>query len=243
MIRNILNVYEKADSTKKVDIIIRYYLNFLGIVDSYTEGLRYMIENEKSYNRSKNRGDLGVRVQTSGKHSDITADTAISNVITKDAIIACDFSGDVLILPSGNGIHILGTCDAGKLPIVYDEKKKSYLLGDKVVDLVASKTIMGDVNFRVYTNDTSLEQVKELMQGMSPLMDEALSAADLNAAINEVDTNKTANGYYYGELGITLFGSDEKGYELMIKTIRMDNAPAIAGAFIVLYGKVGRMEI
>lgn len=26
--------------------------------------------------------------------------------------------------PSGNGIHILGTCDSGKLPIVYDEKKK-----------------------------------------------------------------------------------------------------------------------
>lgn len=98
-----------------------------------------------------------------------------------------------------------------------DAVGKSYRLGDKVVDLVASKTIMGDVNFRVYTNDTSLEQVKALMQGMSPLMDETLSAADLNAAINEVDTNKTANGYYYGELGITLFGSDEKGYELMIK--------------------------
>lgn len=94
---------------------------------------------------------------------------------------------------------------------------KSYLLGDKVVDLVASKTYMGDLNFRVYTNNTSLEQVKALMQGMSPLMDESLSAVDLNEAINEVDTKKTANGYYYGELGITLFGSDEKGYELMIK--------------------------
>ena len=34
----------------------------------------------------------------------------------------------------------------------------------------------------------------------------------------EVSTKKTANGYYYGELGITLFGSDVKGYELMIKT-------------------------
>ncbi len=87
------------------------------------------------------------------------------------------------------------------------------LLVDKVVDLVALKTIMGDVNFRVYTNDTSLEQVKALMQGMSPLMNETLSVADLNAALNEVDTNKTANGYYYGELGIALFGSDEKGYE------------------------------
>lgn len=98
-----------------------------------------------------------------------------------------------------------------------DAVGKSYLLGDKVVDLVASETIMGDVKFRVYTNDISLEQVKALIQGMSPLMDETLSAADLNAALNEVETNKTANGYYYGELGITLFGSDERGYELMIK--------------------------
>ena len=35
-------------------------------------------------------------MQTSGMHSDITADTAINNVITKEAIIACDFSADVL---------------------------------------------------------------------------------------------------------------------------------------------------
>ncbi|MGN0401507.1 MAG: hypothetical protein ACI4HQ_04505 [Acetatifactor sp.] len=55
-----------------------------------------MIESEKANNRKKNHGDLGVRVQTSGIYSDITADTAISNVITRGAIIACDFSGDVL---------------------------------------------------------------------------------------------------------------------------------------------------
>ena len=67
-IRKILNVYEKADSAKKVDIIIRYYPNFLGIVNSYTEGLLYMIENEKAYNRSKNRGDLGVREQICAKY-------------------------------------------------------------------------------------------------------------------------------------------------------------------------------
>lgn len=30
--------------------------------------------------------------------------------------------------PSGNGIHILGTCDAGKLPILYDEKKQRNVL-------------------------------------------------------------------------------------------------------------------
>lgn len=93
---SIIKNYAKADAAGKVDIICKNYPNFIGIVEGYTEGLCYMIENEKAYNRKQSRGDLGVRVQTSGMYSDITADTAISNVITKDAIIACDFSGDVL---------------------------------------------------------------------------------------------------------------------------------------------------
>ena len=98
-----------------------------------------------------------------------------------------------------------------------DAVGKSYLLGDKVVDLVASPTIFGDIHFRVYTNDTSLEQVIALIQGMSPIMDEKLTAAELQETITEVSTKKTANGCYYGELGITLFGNDASGYELMIK--------------------------
>ena len=91
------------------------------------------------------------------------------------------------------------------------------MLGDKVVDLVASETYTGGMSFRVYTNDTSLDQVIALIQGMSPIMDESLSDAVLQNAIAEVSSKKTANSYYYGKLGITLFGSDEKGYELMIK--------------------------
>lgn len=94
---------------------------------------------------------------------------------------------------------------------------KSYLLGDKVVDLIASEGWNG-IDFRVYTNDVSLEQVIALIQGMSPIMDATLSEEDLQTTIDKVSTEKTANGYYYGELGITLFGSDVKGYELMIKT-------------------------
>ena len=90
------NLKALASVATKLSGRIRNYSNFIGIVDGYTEGLCYMIENEKAYNRMQNRGDLGVRVQSSGMHSDITANTAINNAITKEAIIACDFSGDVL---------------------------------------------------------------------------------------------------------------------------------------------------
>jgi len=105
-----------------------------------------------------------------------------------------------------------------RLTAYNDAIGKSYLLGDKMVDIIASPDIFGDVSFRVYTNDVSLEQAIALVQGMSPILDETLSANDLAATITEISDKKTANGYYYGELGITLFGDDNKGYELMIKT-------------------------
>lgn len=90
---------------------------------------------------------------------------------------------------------------------------KSYLLGDKTVDVVASERI----NFRVYTKDVSFAQVIDLIKGMSPLIDETLSASDLVETLNEVETKKDVNGWYYGKLGMTLSGNDDKGYELMIK--------------------------
>lgn len=81
---------------KRVDIIIKNYTNFMGIVDGYTEGLRYMIESEKESNSRQSIGDLGVRVQSGGMPSDTTAKKAIRNVLTREALINCDFSGNVL---------------------------------------------------------------------------------------------------------------------------------------------------
>ena len=71
--RNFIRKYVKADSKQKVDIIFRHYSDFMGIIDGYTEGLRYMIECEKDYNHRAAKGDLGVRVQSGGSISDPTA--------------------------------------------------------------------------------------------------------------------------------------------------------------------------
>lgn len=94
--KNLIKIYVDASSAKRVDIIIKHYTDFMGIVDGYTEGLRYMIECEKESNRQRVMGDLGVRVQTGAAISDPTAETAIRNVMTREAIINCDFSGDVM---------------------------------------------------------------------------------------------------------------------------------------------------
>ena len=48
--KNLIKIYVDASSAKRVDIIIKHYTDFIGIVDGYTEGLRYMIESEKDSN-------------------------------------------------------------------------------------------------------------------------------------------------------------------------------------------------
>lgn len=60
-------------------------MDFRGIEDGYTEGLRYMIKCEKESNSRQDIGDLGVRVQARGMTSDPTAKKAIRNVLTREA--------------------------------------------------------------------------------------------------------------------------------------------------------------
>ena len=94
--KNMIKEYIGSSADKRVDIIMKNYTRFMGIVDGYIDGLRYMIEAEKDSNSRQNIGELGVRVQTGGMTSDPTAKHAIRNVMTRDALINCDFSGDVL---------------------------------------------------------------------------------------------------------------------------------------------------
>ena len=56
--KNLIRVYTGATSEKRIDIIIKNYTKFIGIVDGYTDGLRYMIECEKerrSWSKSPDR--------------------------------------------------------------------------------------------------------------------------------------------------------------------------------------------
>ncbi len=93
----------------------------------------------------------------------------------------------------------------------------SYMLSDATVDLIAMNTYLGEVSSRLYAVNVSLEQILDIMQYMSPIMDDTLSAEELSGAVRYVQANKTANGYYFGKLGITLSGSDDTGYNFMLK--------------------------
>jgi len=56
---SIIEIYARADAAGRVDIICMNYSNFIGIVDGYTEWLRYMIESEKSWRPGSMGADIG----------------------------------------------------------------------------------------------------------------------------------------------------------------------------------------
>lgn len=89
---NIVKQYEDADVSERIEILIRYYPNFTRLVEGYEQNLTFIIKEEKAYRHRQAKGELGVRVQTSGK-SDPTAREAIDNVMIMEAIRSGDLSG------------------------------------------------------------------------------------------------------------------------------------------------------
>ena len=91
----LIKQYAAADASKRVDLICKNFAIFLGVVDSRTNGILYLIENEKSTNRRLKNGDLGIRIQTSDR-PDPTGNTASSRADIRKALMDCNFSGGVL---------------------------------------------------------------------------------------------------------------------------------------------------
>ena len=94
---------------------------------------------------------------------------------------------------------------------------KSYTYEETVVDLVGKQSYFGDISIRVYMDGASLEQCIEMLKYASPIMDPDIDSTELQEVIDYVTENKTANGYYYADLGLLLLGNDSKGYEFMLK--------------------------
>lgn len=69
---NIVKQYEEANVSGRIEILIKYYPNFIRLVEGYEQSLSFIIKEEKAYKHRQAKGELGVRVQTSGM-SDPTA--------------------------------------------------------------------------------------------------------------------------------------------------------------------------
>lgn len=94
---------------------------------------------------------------------------------------------------------------------------KSFVYGETIVDLIGRPDWLEDVIIRVYMDGATLDQCIEMIEYASPIMDPDIDSAELQEAIDYVTENKTANGYYYGDLGLLILGSDTKGYNFMLK--------------------------
>ena len=93
----------------------------------------------------------------------------------------------------------------------------AYRYGEATVDIIARKPSFGDGVIRIYMNGASLDQCEQMIWTASPIMDRSATAEEIQNTIDYIDEHKSANGYYYSDLGLLLLGSDVKGYELMLK--------------------------
>ena len=93
---NLIQAYGSSSAEKRIDIIRNNYPNFLEIVDGYIEGLCYMIEAERESNGFGERDKLGMEIQIGNMKSEFMQKKAIRNVLTREALLKCDFSGGAL---------------------------------------------------------------------------------------------------------------------------------------------------
>ena len=81
--RDLLVSYREADPLGRVEIVFANYHIFPKVIRKMEKKTQYKIKAEREHIRSHNRGELGVRVQTSNL-SDTTADEATANVMLEE---------------------------------------------------------------------------------------------------------------------------------------------------------------
>ena len=94
--KDILRVYDNSNSSGRVDLICKHYSTFLGLIESFTEGIVYMIEDAIDLSVRRENGDLGVRIQVGDGCGNPTLRKAFSNITIRDDVIKCDFSDGLL---------------------------------------------------------------------------------------------------------------------------------------------------
>lgn len=93
---NLIQTYGSSSAEKRIEIIRNNYPDFLEIVDGYIEGLCYMIECERKSKSHREKEKLAARMKTGGVKSSLAQKRALINLLTREALLKCDFSGDVL---------------------------------------------------------------------------------------------------------------------------------------------------
>ncbi len=93
---NIVTKYTNGNSKVRIGIIFHNYPYFPKLIEGYKEGLIHEITTQTMYNKRRENGDLGIRIQSSGHHSDMTANAAIENVMIGNLLDEGVLSEDIL---------------------------------------------------------------------------------------------------------------------------------------------------
>lgn len=97
--KDFLTTYRSSGAEERLNLMINNYSTFPKIIRKMEVKTRYRIKSEKEYARSRFRGELGVRVQTS-RISDPTFDEAATNIMIDEALRTGEAEGGIL-----NGIE------------------------------------------------------------------------------------------------------------------------------------------
>lgn len=97
-----------------------------------------------------------------------------------------------------------------RLSTFSDSYAKTGYIADSAIDIVSYGWLDGDI--RVYVSGADLDRAKEVIKAASPILDSDLTESDIQEVLDYLDENKSANGYYYGKIGLLYIGS-----ELMLK--------------------------
>lgn len=93
---NLIQAYGSSSAEKRIEIIRNNYPDFLEIVDGYIEGLCYMIECERESKSYREKEKVAVGVKTGDLKICIAQKRVLRNVLIREALLKCEFSGDVL---------------------------------------------------------------------------------------------------------------------------------------------------
>ena len=92
---NILENYKVANPEERFEIMFAHYSFFPKVIRKLEKKTQFKIKAEREYLRSHNRGELGVRVQTSNISSP-TEDEAIDNIEIEEAFKTGEINSSLL---------------------------------------------------------------------------------------------------------------------------------------------------
>lgn len=92
----VIQIYKKSSNRERLDLICDNYNRIENILKADVNGMLLLIIEDKASMKRQEKGDLGVRVQSSGIPSDPTGTQGDNEIMLEEAILKCDFSDGII---------------------------------------------------------------------------------------------------------------------------------------------------